>query len=74
MRHSVTIWAEGDEVFILIPSTVFDEFDVVHVDVDLPTRVNGAPVSGFAKNAPSYLSGYMGPRTAQVLPPFYGKG
>lgn len=66
MCHSVAIWAKGDQVFITVLPSVLHKNDVVNVNVDVAACRDGASMSRFNKNPPTYVSGYCGSRTAQL--------
>ncbi len=69
MRHPVTIGAESNEVFISVFSSLLHKNDMVNIDIDVATGRDGTPMPCFHKDAPTYISAYCGPRTAQFLPP-----
>ena len=68
---AVTVWTEGDEILIRVVPAFIDKDDMVNININVATSRDGTPMPRFDKNTPTYISGYRGPRTAQILPPEY---
>ena len=65
----MTVGAEGDEVVVFVGPTLCLGDDVMHVNPNIATGRDRASMPGLNKDAPTYVSGYMGPRTAQLIDP-----
>ena len=67
--EGVTVRAEGNQVVVAISPALLDKHDVVNFNINVSALRNSAPMPRFDQNAPTYISGYYGPRAAQLLPP-----